>query len=305
MEPMSGLKDKRLIVVVGPTAIGKTQVSIELAKALNTEILSADSRQVFVEMSIGTAKPSPTELAAIKHHFIDYRSIREGYDAGQYERDGLRLLEQLFEKQDQLILCGGSGMYIKALCEGFDEMPDVPDSIRQEVISEYKQNGLAWLQEQVAKNDPDYFAEMDQKNPQRLMRALELIMTTGRPASEFRQRRRKSRPFEIIKIGLDTNREELYRRIEKRVDGMITMGLVEEAKSLYEYRDYIALQTVGYQELFGFFQHQYDFNEAVRLLKRNTRRYAKRQLTWFRKDSEIKWFGPGQLKEILEYIDAK
>lgn len=296
---------KRLIVVVGPTAVGKTAVGINLAQKLGTEIISADSRQLFKEMNIGTAKPDAAELKTAKHHFINYKSIEEDYDAGQFERDVIKLLEDLFDKYDDVILCGGSGMYVRAVCEGFDEMPEVAADIRKQVIADYEAHGLAWLQQEVSDADPGYFEVVDNKNPQRLMRALEIVRATGHPASKFRQQKVKSRSFSITKIGLELDRHELYERIDSRVDEMIAHGLEAEAKNLFAKRHLNALQTVGYQEIFGFFEGQYDWEEAVRLLKRNTRRYAKRQLTWFKKDTSIRWFHPKQLEEILDYIDAK
>ncbi len=299
---MSGSKRKRLMVIAGPTAVGKTRVAIELAKHFKTEIISADSRQVFKEMNIGTAKPSTAELKEVRHHFIDYKSVTEDFDAGQFEREAIGVLERLFDQYDNVIMCGGSGMYIRAVCEGFDDMPTVAAEIRQQIVSDYNQFGLGWLQERVQANDPDYYDEMDKKNPQRLMRALELIQATGRPASDFRKRNRKARDFQIVKIGLEISREELYRRIDDRVDRMVTMGLVEEVKSLQHYKALNALQTVGYQELFDFLDEAYDLPEAIRLIKRNTRHYAKRQLTWFKRDEEMKWVDPDGIKKILSHL---
>jgi len=301
---MSSVKSK-LITVVGPTAVGKTRVGIALAKFFRTEIISADSRQFYKEMNIGTAKPTRAELAEIKHHFIDIKSVEEDFDAGQFEREAMDLIENLFARHDHLILCGGSGMYVKAVCEGFDEMPEIDPGIREEIIKEYDQKGLAWLQKQVEVIDPVYYDEVDKRNPQRLMRALELLRFTGRPVSELRKNQRKVRPFQIIKIGLEIDRQELYKRIDHRVDEMINRGLVDEARTLYSKRNLNALRTVGYQELFGFFEGNYDLAEAIRLLKRNTRRYAKRQLTWFKKDEEIKWFDPKEIEPIIDYVNAQ
>ncbi len=297
------MQSKRLIVVVGPTAVGKTAVSIQLATYFKTEIISADSRQIYKELEIGTAKPSAEELAKVKHHFINTHSIEQDYDAGAYERDALVLINKLFEKYDTLVLCGGSGLYVKAVLEGFDEMPEIPEGTRANIIEEYQQKGLAWLQEKVKEVDPGYFETVDQKNPQRLMRALELHLAGNKPQHELRNQKKTVRPFEVVKIGLELDREELYQRIDSRMDVMIASGLFEEAERFYPKRNLNALQTVGYREIFDFLDHQYDKEEAVRLLKRNTRRYAKRQLTWFKRDAEIKWFKPNQLNEIIGLIE--
>jgi tRNA dimethylallyltransferase len=295
-------KKKRLISVVGPTAVGKTGVSIQLAYYFNTEIISADSRQIYKELEIGTAKPSAEELANTKHHFINTHSIEQDYDAGAYERDALALIGSLFKKYDTLILCGGSGLYIKAVLEGFDEMPEIPEGTRARIMEEYHQKGLGWLQEKVKEVDPDYYEIVDSKNPHRLMRALELRLSGSKPQHELRNKKKTIRPFEIIKIGLELDREALYQRIDARMDAMIAAGLFEEAEQLYPKRNLNALQTVGYREIFDFLDHQYDKEEAIRLLKRNTRRYAKRQLTWFKRDPEIKWFKPNEVEQMIEAI---
>lgn len=302
---MSKLAHQRLIVIVGPTAVGKTNVAVKLAQILHTEIISADSRQLYKELTIGTAKPTKEELNAVPHHFVDWISIEQSYDAGQYAREALDLMTKLFNKHDHQIMCGGSGMYIKAVLEGFDEMPEVPSALRSEIIAEYAEKGLSWLQEQISISDPDYFQDVDQKNPQRLMRALELIRASGKPASTFRKNIKQKLPFEVVKIGLELDRAQLYDRINHRVEQMMEAGLMEEVKQLYPKKEINALQTVGYQELFGYLDGEYDINEAVRLLKRNTRRYAKRQLTWFKKDAEVTWFHPQQFDEILNFINGK
>lgn len=282
--------------------MGKTSTAIQLAQHLDTEIISADSRQIYRELEIGTAKPIPEELAAVKHHFINIKSIEEDYDAGQFGRDALALIHELFEKFDQLILCGGSGLYVRAITEGFDEMPDIADGVREKIIKDYEEKGLAWLQQQVAASDPDYFSIVDQKNPQRLMRALELNHSTGLTLDKLRKKKKIQHSFEIVKIGLELEREELYQRIDSRMDAMIEAGLFEEAEHFYPQRALNALQTVGYQEIFGFLDGLYDKDEAIRLLKRNSRRYAKRQMTWFKKDKEIGWFKPDQLSDIVKAI---
>lgn len=294
--------NKRLIVIVGPTAVGKTRVAIQLALALETEIISADSRQIYKELEIGTAKPSREELARVPHHFINSKSIAEEYDAGQFGRDALNLLWDLFKKKDLVVLCGGSGLYVKAVCEGFDEMPEIPAGVREKIIDDYKEKGLDWLQKKVEEIDPDYFIEVDRKNPQRLMRALELYYSSGKRTSELRKKKKVVHPFDIVKIGLELEREELYKRIDQRMDKMIETGLFDEAESLYAKRNHNALQTVGYQEIFGYLDGLYDRQEAIRLLKRNSRHYAKRQLTWFKKDKKINWSAPDKVDEILEFI---
>ncbi len=293
---------KKLIVIVGPTAVGKTAVAIKLALALKTEILSADSRQVYTELEIGTAKPSPDDLKQVLHHFVNTKSIKEEYDAGQFGRDALTLLTLLFQEKDTVILCGGSGLYVKAVCEGFDDMPNVPSGIREKIIEEYREKGLSWLQGKVEEVDPDYFAQVDVKNPQRLMRALELNYAAGKSLNELRHGRKTEHPFSIVKIGLELDREALYNRIDQRMDSMIESGLFNEAQQFYSQRELNALQTVGYQEIFGYFDGLYDREETIRLLKRNSRHYAKRQMTWFKKDKEIKWFSPIEVDKIFGII---
>lgn len=299
------LQRKRLIVIVGPTAVGKTSVAIFLAKHLHTEILSADSRQIFKEMILGTAKPSDAELLAVPHHFINSHSIKDAYDAAEYGRDALNLIHKLFEKYDTLILSGGSGLYIKAVCEGFDMIPEIPDEVRVNLIIEYETKGISWLQQKMADLDPDYYAVIDKNNPQRLMRALEVVIGTGKSISSFQSKNKFTHPFDIVKIGLELDREELYDRIDTRMDNMIASGLFSEAQELYPFRNHNALQTVGYKEIFDFIDGAYDYNETVRLLKRNSRRYAKRQLTWFRRDPEVHWFSPNSIGSILKFLDHK
>ncbi|WP_255806990.1 tRNA (adenosine(37)-N6)-dimethylallyltransferase MiaA [Belliella alkalica] len=294
--------NRYLIVIVGPTAVGKTELCINLAKIFNTEIISCDSRQFFRETKLGTAKPTAGELAQVKHHFIDSLSIQDSYDVKSFEKDALVLLEDLHQKHKLVIMTGGSGMYVDAICNGFDDIPDINSAIRFEIISDYEKYGLEFLQNEVEKYDPFYFQQVDRQNPQRLMRALEVIKGTGKTFSSFRVKRKTKRPFQIIKIGLELDREVLYNRIDLRMDLMIESGLFEEAETLYPFRTLNALQTVGYTEIFGYLEGKYDKEEAVRLLKRNSRRYAKRQMTWFRKDEEIKWFYPNQEQMIHQYI---
>jgi tRNA dimethylallyltransferase len=292
-----------LIVVVGPTAVGKTAVALKLAVHYKAEIVSADSRQIFKELTLGTAKPDEAELRQARHHFIDSHSIKEEYDAAQFGREALDLIHELFKHHSHAILCGGSGLYIKAVLEGFDDIPEISPEVRQDIIDRYNQNGLAWLQQKMQESDPDHFAVLDQQNPQRLMRALEVKLATGKSISSFqKQKKRPDHTFQIHKIGLELDRDELYQRIDLRMDQMIQSGLFAEAEQLFPYREHHALQTVGYQEIFGFLEGQYDREEAIRLLKRNSRRYAKRQLTWFKRDPEIRWFNPRDLSSMIEWI---
>ena len=290
---------RKLIVLVGPTAVGKTGIAIRLAKHFRTEVISADSRQVFREMEIGTAKPSVEELSAVPHHFINSRSISQACDAGTYSAEAREMLDKIFDRNPIAVLCGGSGLYIKAVLEGFDHYPSIPAQIRDDIIGEFESQGLPWLQQEISTNDPEYFEVVDRNNPQRLMRALEVIRFTGKPFSGFHKKERKVLPFEVVKIGLTLDREILYQRIDSRMDEMIAKGLFEEAKALFPQRNLPALQTVGYQEIFDFLNGKHDREEAIRLLKRNTRHYAKRQLTWFTKDKEIRWFSPDDWEGIL------
>jgi tRNA dimethylallyltransferase len=281
-----------LIVITGPTAIGKTKIAIELAQELQTEILSADSRQFFKEMSIGTAKPTPEELAIVPHHFINNLSIHEEYDAGRYEQESLDLLEKLFERKDSVILCGGSGMYIDAVCKGFDPLPEVDESERKKLMDLFETQGIIALQQLLLKHDPEHYNNVDLQNPHRLVRALEITLSTGIPYSSLRKGTGSKRNFRIIKFGLTTEREQLYTRINYRVDNMMEEGLTEEAHILYPFRHLNALQTVGYKELFEYEEGKHSLTAAIDLIKQNTRRFSKRQMTWFRRDESIIWLDP-------------
>lgn len=294
-----------LICIVGPTAVGKTAIAIELAQILKTEIISADSRQFYRELGIGTAKPDTHELSQAKHHLINSLSIHDDYDVGQFEQDAIEVIQQIHQNHQTAIMVGGSGLFVDAVCNGLDEFPQVKEGLRELLNTELKERGLAVLVEELEKLDPEYFQIVDQQNPQRVIRALEVIRSTGQKFSSFRVRKGKSRPFEVIKIGLNTNREILYSRIDQRMDMMIKQGLFEEAEKFLPYQHLNALQTVGYQEIFPFLQGEYDYDEAVRLLKRNSRRYAKRQLTWFKRDETVTWFEPTQLSEIFNFIDSQ
>lgn len=290
---------KSLIVIAGPTAVGKTDVAIRLAQYLHTEIISADARQIYKELGVGVAKPGDEQLALVPHHFISSHSIYDDYNAAMYGEEALAVIKKLFETHDQVILCGGSGLYIKAVLEGFDDVPEVDKKIRAEIMEEFDQKGIAWLQDEVKRNDPDYFEIVDQKNPHRLIRSLELSRATGTKMSDWRKQSKRQLDFGVTKIGLTLPMTELYERIDNRMDQMIDQGLFEEAKLFYENRDLQALQTVGYREIFGYMDHSYDRAEAVRLLKRNTRHYAKRQMTWFKRDSAFVWLKPDQWTEII------
>lgn len=295
-------KNKQLLVIAGPTAVGKTETCLSLGKLFQTEIISSDSRQFYKEMDLGTAKPNQQELSAVPHHFINSLSIHEEYDVKKFEQDTINLLQKLFQKHDIVIMTGGSGLYIDAVCYGFDDIPDIDPSIRQQLIFDFGEKGIGHLQNKLQKADPVYYDIVDKNNPQRLMRALEVCIGTGKPYSSFRKNKKTIRDFQIIMVGLDREREELYQRIDQRMDKMIQAGLFDEAEKLFPFRHLNALQTVGYSEIFGFLEGKYDNEEAVRLLKRNSRRYAKRQLTWFKRNPQMKWFHPDHFKELLEYI---
>jgi tRNA dimethylallyltransferase len=299
------VSNKYLIVVAGPTAVGKTELCIKLARELDTEIVSADSRQFFRELNIGTAKPTEEELRAVPHHFIDTHSIAAPYSAGDYERDALRLLDRLFKEKDHLILTGGSGLYIKAVCEGLDDLPQPAAGLRDELMRRLREEGLESLQAEVQHLDPRFSSTPEFLNPQRVVRALEVFYTSGRPFSSFRSDRPQERPFRTLLIALDRDRKELYERIEKRMDQMLSAGLVEEARSVLDYRHQHALKTVGYKEVFDYLDGKYDEREMVRLLKQNTRRYAKRQLTWFRHQGNFTFFHADDYEAIKAWIDSR
>ncbi|XHR95391.1 tRNA (adenosine(37)-N6)-dimethylallyltransferase MiaA [Mucilaginibacter sp. UC70_90] len=293
-----------LIVVAGPTAVGKTAAAIKLAQHFNTVVVSADSRQFFREMNIGTAKPDESELAAAKHYFINSHSISESFSVGDFEKQGLALLDELFKVYDKVILAGGSGLYIKAICEGFDDLPVADISVREKLNQQLEKEGITPLQKKLQQVDPDYYTQVDLNNPQRIIRALEVFETSGKPFSSYRNATVNKRPFNIIKLALDMPREKLYERINLRVDLMVKQGLVEEVKSLLLYRELNALNTVGYSELFNYFDGKTSLDEALLLIKQNTRRFAKRQLTWFRKDKDFVWFDAGAPDVIDQMVRA-
>jgi tRNA dimethylallyltransferase len=297
---------KYLIVIEGPTASGKTGLSIELAKHFDAEILSCDSRQFYKEMSIGTAKPDAEERAAAVHHFVDCMSIERSYNVGDYEREAIAFLEDYYTQKDIAIMVGGSGLYIRAVCEGVDEFPEVDKSIREAITGELETNGLEALQEELKGSDPDYYEKVDLKNPHRIIRALEICRGSGKPFSSFHGQGKVQRPFQVIKIGINWERPVLYDRINLRVDLMMEAGLLEEVKFLYPKRKLNALQTVGYRELFGYLDGTTTLIEAIELLKRNTRRYAKRQMTWFRKEKDLHWVKAGaEPLEVAEWVEEQ
>lgn len=295
---------KSLIIIAGPTAIGKTAQSIAIAKQLNCPIISADSRQFFKEMSIGTAKPTQEEMQGVPHYFIDSHSITEEYNVGKFETDVLALLDKLFKTHKQVILVGGSGLYIDAVCKGFDKLPEAEPEIRNKINLLFEEKGIEGIQTLLHELDPAYYNKVDLNNRQRLSRALEVCITTGKPYSELRKGKSIKRNFNTIKIGLNITREALYARINQRVDTMMANGLLQEVRSLLPSKNLNALQTVGYQELFSYLEGETDLTTAVDLIKQNTRRFAKRQLTWFRKEEDMKWFEPNEVDNIMEYIKA-
>lgn len=298
-------KSPTLIVLIGPTAIGKTLTAISLAQYFNCDIISADSRQFFNELKIGTASPSADELAAAKHHFIGHLNIKDYYNVSRYEQDVLKLLPKLFEQNPIAILTGGSGLYIDAVCKGIDELPDPDEKLRAEIKSWHSEKGLEFLQEKLRELDPEYFEIVDKANPNRLMRALEVCITTGETYTSLRKNKSKPRDFNIIKIGLNRPREELFENISIRTDQMIAEGLVDEVKSLSPFGHHNALNTVGYKEIFDFLDGKITIERAIENIKTNTRRYAKRQLTWFKRDDGIKWFLPEEMEEMKKFIDSQ
>lgn len=283
------MNNKRLIVVVGPTAVGKTAECIRLAGMLDTEIVSADSRQFYKEMNIGVARPSESELATIPHHLIAHISVSQDYNAAMYERDASEVIGKLFQEKDDVVLTGGSGLYVNAVCNGMDDIPDKDESIRQELNDLFATQGLEPLQRELQEKDPEYWEIVDKRNHIRLIRALEVCRQTGRTFSSFRSQKKTNRNFDIIKIGIRRSRENLLERIYRRVDCMIEQGLIEEVRGLYGYKNLQALNAVGYKEIFDFLDGKTSLQEAVELIKINTRRYAKRQMTWFCKDKDIQW----------------
>jgi tRNA dimethylallyltransferase len=293
-----------LIVLLGPTGVGKTDISIGMASHFNCEIISADSRQFYKEMRIGTAVPDEIQLKTVPHHFIRFLSVEDYYSSSIFERDVIALLPNLFHKNNIAIMSGGSGMYIDAVCNGIDDIPDVDPAIRKKYISIYKEDGIEGLRITLKLLDPDHYAKVDLKNSKRIIRALEICETAGRPYSSFLKKQKRERDFGIIKIGIDRPRSDLYQIINARVDNMVIEGLEEEANRLYNFRNLNALKSVGYREFFDAIDGKITRDKAIELIKRNTRRYAKRQMTWWSKDKDIKWFQPEQVEEMISYISA-
>lgn len=297
--------NKTVIIIAGPTAVGKTALAIDIALPYQTEIISADSRQCYKELNIGVARPSVTELQKLPHHFIASHSISDELTAVSFEEYALDKTKELFKKHDQVVMTGGTGLYIRTFCEGMDLIPEVPTEIRSRIQQQYESGGIDWLKSEIQSKDPQFYEKGEIHNPQRMMRALEVMETTGESILSFRKGERKQRDFNIIKIAIDLPREILYERINKRVEQMMASGLLDEVKSLKKYEKLNALQTVGYSELFDYLDGRSTLEEAVDLIKLHTRRYAKRQLTWFRREGDWTWFQPDDIKAIQEYLDKE
>jgi tRNA dimethylallyltransferase len=297
--------DKTLIVITGPTAVGKTQLCLDIARHFDIPIINADSRQIYKELSIGTAKPTDAEMQGIKHYFVGTLSLHDYYSASIFEQQVLELLDRLFLTSDYALISGGSMMYIDAVCDGIDDIPTIDDITREKMKKRLDEEGLERLCEELQRLDPDYYEIVDRKNPKRVVHALEICTMTGKTYTSFRKREKKIRPFRIIKIGLNRDREELYHRINIRVDQMMQQGLLKEAENVYRLKDLNALNTVGYKEIFNYLEGRWPLEEAVERIKGNTRRYARKQLTWYKKDPNILWFHPDQKEEIINYILSK
>ena len=291
--------NKTCIVIVGPTAVGKTSIAVKTALHFKTEIISADSRQCFTELNIGVAKPSADELKSVKHHFINSHSIKDEMNAAIFEQYALEKINEIFKQNDVAVMVGGTGLYVKTFCNGIDEVPVVDEKIREKINADFELEGLAWLQQEVEKNDPVYYAKGEIKNPHRLLRALEVKLSTGKSIIEFQTQQKKQRPFNIIKIGLELPKEHLHKNINGRVDAMMKAGLLDEVKKMVPYKKLNALQTVGYRELFGHLAGDLSLSDAVEIIKINTRQYAKRQMTWFKKDEEVMWCEP-EFERVIE-----
>ena len=296
---------KSLVILAGPTAVGKTDLAIQLAIGLQTEIINADSRQVYREMRIGTAVPADSDLARVKHHCLLHKSIHDRYNASMFELEVTDLLPALFSKADAVIMAGGSGMYINAVCQGIDDIPDVDPALRERLLAEFENEGLAVLKARLRQADPAYYSRVDLNNPKRILKALEITEMTGRPYSSFLTGKSKPREFNIIRVGLDRPRSEIHERINRRVDAMMEAGLVSEAKELYPFRQLNALNTVGYKEIFDYIDSGHSIEMAVEQIKGHTRQYARRQLTWFRRDQHMQWFHPDNADGVMAHIEKE
>ena len=297
--------DKTLIVITGPTAVGKTRLCIDIAKHFDIPIINADSRQIYKELKIGTARPTDEEMLEVKHYFVGTLSLDDYYSASLYEQQVLALLEEQFKTHDFALMSGGSMMYIDAVCNGIDDIPTIDDGTREAMKRRLQEEGLEKLCEELKQLDPEYYEIVDRQNPKRVVHALEICTMTGQTYTSFRKREQKRRPFRIVKIGLNRERTELYDRINARVDKMMANGFLKEAEGLFERKDLNALNTVGYKELFDFFEGRWTLKEAIERIKGNTRRYARKQLTWYKKDEQMKWFHPDQKEDIINYILSK
>lgn len=293
----------KLIVLIGPTGVGKTELSLSLAEFLHTPVINADSRQLYKDLTIGTAAPTADQLKRVKHYFVGTLSLTDYYSAAQFESDVISLLDQLYQTHPFALMSGGSMMYIDAVCNGIDDIPTVDQETREMIMERYQQEGLTPLSNELRLLDPDYYAIVDQKNPKRILHALEICYMTGKPYSSFRTNKKKERSFDIIKIGLRRDREELYERINKRVDKMIQNGLIDEVKSVMSYRYTNALNTVGYKEIFQYLDGNWSLEQAIEKIKQNTRIYSRKQMTWYKKDTEIHWFHPDNDKEIKKFLE--
>lgn len=297
--------DKTLIVITGPTAVGKTQLCLDIARHFDIPVINADSRQIYKELSIGTAKPTDAEMQGIKHYFVGTLSLHDYYSASLFEQQAIEVLEDLFKTGNYALMSGGSMMYIDAVCDGIDDIPTIDDLTRETMKRRLNEEGLERLCEELQLLDPEYYAIVDRQNPKRVVHALEICTMTGKTYTSFRKRAKKERPFRIVKIGLNRDREELYGRINARVDQMMQQGLLKEATSFYNLKSLNALNTVGYKELFNYLEGRWSLDEAVERIKGNTRRYARKQLTWYKKDPNIRWFHPDQKEDIINYILSK
>ena len=296
---------KNLLVIIGPTGVGKTELSLRIAENFGTEIVSADSRQLYANLKIGTAAPTPEELQRVPHHFIGTLQLTDYYSAAQYEEDALKLLDRLFQTKDVVILTGGSMMYVDAVCKGIDDIPTVDEETRKTLLERYEKEGLEQLCAELKLLDPDYYKIVDLKNHKRVIHALEICYMTGKTYTSFRTQEKKTRPFRTIKIGTTRDRKELYARINQRVDIMMEQGLLDEVKQVYPYRQLNSLNTVGYKELFNYLDGEWALPFAIDKIKQNSRIYSRKQMTWFKRDEEIRWFHPNQEEDILTYIKQK